>query len=412
MNNEILAEMANHKWIMEPNALRAYFESVSKLSLTNLAAVAVEMPKTKLNVANGIARINITGVLLNKVPGWARLWGLNATGYDEITEQVNMAAADKSVTAIELYIDSPGGMVAGEIEAADAIYNARTSKPVTAVVGNLAASAAYWLASQAQSISAGRTAEIGSIGVFSVYYDWTGYDEKMGIKTVVVRSGEHKGMGYDKITDAQVSAVQEIINGLANQFVSSVSKGRNKSEDEISKLATGRLWLAGPAMELGLIDEVTASQQNNSNTTNMKGTKTMDNVTTTAITAEQVKAAEDSAKKQSAADEKKRFADLKAAFPKDLDFAVAQFEAGSTVTEAKANYVPVLQARIDAKEKAGAEPLKSGDSNSQGSGLNFIAEGKKMAKELNIPLGQAYKKLAKEQPELHAEYRRSIGVIQ
>lgn len=411
MNNEILAEMANHKWIMEPNALRAYFESVSKLSLTNLAAVAVEMPKTKLNVANGIARINITGVLLNKVPGWARLWGLNATGYDEITEQVNMAASDKSVSAIELYIDSPGGMVAGEIEAADAIYNARVLKPVTAVVGNLAASAAYWLASQAQSISAGRTAEIGSIGVFSVYYDWSGFDEKTGIKTVVIRSGEHKGMGYDKITDAQVAAVQEIIDGLANQFVSSVSKGRNKTEDEISKLATGRLWLAGPAVELGLIDEVTSSEQNN-NTTNMKGTKNMDNVTTTAITAEQVKAAEDTAKKQSAADEKKRFADLKAAFPKDLDFAVAQFEAGSTVTEAKANYVPVLQARIDAKEAAGEEPIKSGDSKSQGEGSSFIAEGKKMAKDLNIPLGQAYKKLAKEQPELHAEYRRSIGVIQ
>ena len=84
--------------------------------------------------------------------------------------------------------------------------------------------------------------------------------------------------------------------------------------------------------------------------------------------------------------------------------------------EAKAAYADVLQKKLDEKEKereeenSGADPLQSGDSASAGDGENFLALGKKMAKEEKIPLGQAYKKLAKEQPELHKAYKESLGL--
>jgi len=419
MNEAILTEMQTHKWVMEPTALKAFIEKVSKLSAVSvITSVAVDMPKKTLQVVDGVAKIKISGVLLKTVPGWVRLFGFDVTGYDEITEQIAEAIEDKQVSAIELIVSSPGGMVAGVTDAADAIYNARQVKPVTAVVEDLAASGAYWLTSQAQSIEAGRTAEIGSIGVYSVYYDWTGFEEKAGIKAVVIRSGEYKGMGMDTITDSQIAAVQEIIDGLADQFVNSVAAGRNRKSDDIKKLATGRLWIAEDARKLGLIDKVTVKENNN----NISGDSVMDTNENKAEQEqiEKEKSELDAQKKKAEQEkiqleERKRLSELKAAFPKDLEFAIEQFEAGASIIEAKAAYVPVLQKKIDEKEKekeesSGTDPLQSGDSANAGGGENFVALGKKMAKEEKIPLGQAYKKLAREKPELHAAYKKSLGL--
>jgi signal peptide peptidase SppA len=415
MNEAILTEMQNHKWVMEPTALKAFIEKISKLSSVSLiTSVSVDMPKKTLQVVDGVAKIKISGVLLKSVPGWLRLWGFNITGYDEITEQIEEAVNDSKISAIELVVSSPGGMVAGVTEAADAIYNARQSKPVTAIVEDLSASGAYWLTSQAQSISAGRVAEIGSIGVYSVYYDWTGWEEKAGIKAVVIRSGEHKGMGMDTITDNQKAAVQEIIDDLAAQFVDSVAAGRNKSAETIKKLATGRLWVAEKARELGLIDTVIVKENNNNNNS---GDSVMD---TNENKAEQEKIekekAELAAQKKIAEQEKiqleerGRLSELKKAFPDDLEFAIEQFEAGVSLIEAKAAYADVLQKKLTEKENIGADPLKSVDSTAAADGENFVSLGKKMAKEEKIPLGQAYKKLAKERPELHKAYKQSLGL--
>jgi hypothetical protein len=217
-------------------------------------------------------------------------------------------------------------------------------------------------------------------------------------------------MGWDKITESQISAVQEIIDGLADQFVTAVAGGRDMSKDEIGKLATGRLWLAEAARDAGLIDTVTVNEGNNNINQGVKVMDTQDTTSVAAIADESKhNEALAAAKKQVSADEKKRLADLKSAFPKDLAFAVEQFEAGASVTEAKAAFADVLQKRLDEKEGQGVEPLQSGDSASSG-GVNFIALGKQMAKEQKIPLGQAYKLLAKEQPDLHAAYKQSLGL--
>ncbi len=415
MNNEILAEMAAHKWIMEPTALKVFMEKISTISSNLIASVSVQMPKKSLQINNGVARINISGILLKTVPGWVKLFGINATGYDEIIGQINEALNDSSVSAIELDVSSPGGMVAGVETAADSIFSADKIKPVTAVVEDLAASGAYWLASQARSITAGKTSEIGSIGVYSVYYDWSKFDEKMGIKTIVIRSGEHKGMGLDAITDSQVAAVKEIIDGLAEQFTAAVARGRKKESAQVKELATGRLWLADDAIKLGLIDDIQMQKQKNVNQQIADAKNIQTNIGDTIMDDKEIQAkvdqAAEAAKTKAASDEKKRLADLKAAFPKDLAFAIEQFEAGATVTEAKAAYVEVLQRKIDEKEKEsqGAAPLQSGDSAVAG-GENFVQLGKQMAKEQSIPLGQAYKNLAKERPELYAAYKASLGL--
>jgi len=139
-----------------------------------------------------------------------------------------------------------------------------------------------------------------------------------------------------------------------------------------------------------------------------KANQTQANQSEAEIKAKIDSAAEE-AKQKHAADEKKRLADLKSAFPKDLEFAIEQFEAGASLVEAKAAYADVLQKKLTEKEN-GADPLQSGDSAGEGDGENFVSLGKKMAKEEKIPLGQAYKKLAAEKPEIYQAYKQSLGL--
>ena len=214
----------------------------------------------------GVKVVNISGVLLPSVPEWMIRYGFAVTGYDTIAEEVSRAAADPACRQILLSVDSPGGVVSGVVQAAEAISAAARVKPVCAYVSGLCASAAYWLTSGAGRITASPTAEVGSIGAYKVYYDSSAADQARGLKTVVVRSGEHKGMGQDGITVSQIIAEQENVDALAGQFMAAVAAGRGMGMDQVKTLATGRVWNAVDAAWLGLIDGVETAWNAKGNT--------------------------------------------------------------------------------------------------------------------------------------------------
>jgi len=218
-------------------------------------------------VQNGIARIPVFGILLDRVPSYFKSQEIAATAYPEITHLVNRSVGDPVVKQIQLDVDSPGGIISAAMErAVNAIWRARQKKLTTAHVHNLGLSAAYWLASQAETISAGGTAEIGSIGVCTVFLDSSKAAGTAGLKVVLIKSGEHKGMGIagDKITDEQIAAVQENIDALAGYFIEDVARGRIRYKPEIKNLASGQAWIAQDALKLGLIDQVKSYNQKGS----------------------------------------------------------------------------------------------------------------------------------------------------
>ena len=374
--------------------------------------IADQLP---LSIAGGVATIPISGVLLKTVPGWVRYWGIEATGYDEIRQMLALAVSDPRVERIELRIDSGGGQVAGGMEAADAIRAADAVKPVTAVVEDLAASGAYWLATSARRIEAGRNAEVGSIGVYMVYRDWSKMFEAAGVKTIVIRSGEHKGMGVEgaPITEAQIAAEQEIVDQIAGHFVQQVATGRRMTVDKIQSLATGRAWLAPAALKLGLIDALgdgsqpapapsgprNESPHNESaaaavNLTH-EGDMTMpDQIQQPVVTAE-----------TALANEKKRVTEIKTAFPKDAPFALEAIEQGWDITAAKAQYCDrLLAGKVVLPGKAnGVPPLPDNDS-AEGPASDFLEQAAQLAKEAKITKTEAMKRLAHDQPELHQAF--------
>lgn len=350
--NPIVLEFQMHKWTMEPAALKAFFERLARLpaEATSFSVTTAQQPK-RLEVVDDMAIISISGVLLKTVPGWMRKWGIEATGYDEIRAQIKEALADKYVNRIHLQVDSPGGMIAGQMEAVDAIFNARSVKPVTATIEDLGASGAYWLTSQAETIEAGRNALVGSIGVFTIYTDYSEANSKAGIKVIVIRSGEHKGMGIDKVTDNQIAAVQKVIDAITENFIDSVARGRRQSKLRVREWATGQLWIATKAQELGLIDTIVRNQTLTKTGSVRRGEATKEQ------TIEQMR-------EQVRAEERKRLDELKAAFAADdFEFFLDAFERGWSGERARAEYMKTTNECV--QEVAGAKATKDSDTSEE-----------------------------------------------
>jgi len=260
-------ELRQHIWAMERRHLEALATRLGDLELVMNDAEAVSKSaearaerelKPDFDIAGGVAVIPIRGVILKDVPWYYGWLGIEATSTAQVRINLDAALGNEAVQSILLRVESPGGTVAGVQDLADAIYAARDRKPVKAYIEDLGASAAYWLASQAQEITANSTAEVGSIGVYCVYWDQSKAAEEMGVRVIVIRSGPYKGMGVpgDKITDEQIAVEQEIVNDLANAFIGSVARGRGMEATKVAKLATGRTWLAADAVGLGLIDQI------------------------------------------------------------------------------------------------------------------------------------------------------------
>ena len=204
------------------------------------------------DVSFGVVRVNGT---LTKYGS-----SLNGQGsLIEIRRQVGLMAEDPNIDGILLHIDSPGGTVAGTADAGRALAEANRKKPVWAFIEDLGASAAYWLASQAERIVANdRTASVGSIGTLAALYDLSEKAKKEGIEAVVFRSGAMKGAGFpgDKVTPEQRENFQRHIEDVQRSFAEAVVHGRGKSAAWLAPLATGEAFLADEAVQNGLIDEI------------------------------------------------------------------------------------------------------------------------------------------------------------
>lgn len=210
--------------------------------------------RTELVVdANGIAQINLSGTLMKHCSSMVA-----GTSMVEARRQVRAAAASADVRGILLVIDSPGGTVAGTADLAADIRAAGSKKPCFAYIEDFGASGAYWLASQAQRVTANATALVGSIGVFTVVEDTSKAAENDGIQVHVVKFGAMKGAGTPgtPVTSEQLAYFQERIDGFAQDFIDAIASGRRLSREAATALADGRVHKGAAAVKLGLVDAV------------------------------------------------------------------------------------------------------------------------------------------------------------
>jgi signal peptide peptidase SppA len=218
-----------------------------------------EAPQSIMSVADGVATISITGPLLPTTDEFDRVM-LGATSLDEVRSTVESAAADPAVTSIVLNIDSPGGTVRGTPEAADAIYEASKVKPVRAHTSGTMASAAYWLGSQATSVSMTRSASVGSIGVMVPHIDQSKRAEMLGVKVELFTTGKFKAAGFPgtSLTESQRELIQERIDQVFGEFKSAVTRQGRKIPAEAMQ---GQTFYGPQAESLGLATVVRSASQ-------------------------------------------------------------------------------------------------------------------------------------------------------
>lgn len=208
---------------------------------------------------DGTATFELKGMLLKDVPCLFTLFGIEATSTEIVRKGIAKALADESVSRIRLEVDSPGGTTSGLTALADAVYSARGKKPITAHAQDLACSAAYWVASQADRVTAGQMATIGSIGVYTVIEDLSRAAENAGAKVHLVTSGPYKGGGEPGtvVTEKHLEGFQARIDAMASVFVDTIVRGRGMARADVEKLATGMCWVGAQAVAVGLVDEIT-----------------------------------------------------------------------------------------------------------------------------------------------------------
>ena len=174
------------------------------------------------------------------------------------TEAVEALAKDKDVAALLLIVDSPGGSVSGGESLHDAIAKVAAAKPVVAVMGGTAASAAYMISVPAARIFARESTLTGSIGVILQAPEFAGLLDKLGIDAQTFVSGPLKGQPSltAPLSDQGKAYLHDLVMELFDQFVTLVADDRHMPRDQVLALADGRAYTGRQALKLGLVDQI------------------------------------------------------------------------------------------------------------------------------------------------------------
>lgn len=181
------------------------------------------------------------------------------TSCEWVTTVMNRLAADETVRAIVLDVDSPGGSTEGLKVAGDAIFAARQVKPIVAVSNSMMASAAFWLGSQAHEIVVEPGGGAGSVGVFMLGLDYSKHLEKEGISVNLIKFGRNKveGHSYAPMSDETRAQFQSEVDYLGVQFHEAIARGREVSVEQVAaNYGDGRYYLAHEALAHGMVDKI------------------------------------------------------------------------------------------------------------------------------------------------------------
>ncbi len=201
---------------------------------------------SRLPVGDRVAVIKVNGAILEP---------------DRIVSKIQKAKEDKSVRALVLRVDSPGGSVGASQEIYRALEDFKSSgKPLVVSMGNVAASGGYYISAPADLIFANPGTITGSIGVIIQHTEIKDLFERLGIKTTAIKTGKFKDTlsPFRDLTPEEKEYLQKTIEDAYEQFLQAILKYRSKKiqEQKLREIADGRIFTGRVAKELGLVDEL------------------------------------------------------------------------------------------------------------------------------------------------------------
>ena len=201
---------------------------------------------------NNIAVINVEGAIMTGETAYG------IAGSDTIVENIQSATQDKTVKAMVLRVNSPGG----DVWASELITNAliefkETGRPVISSMGDIAASGGVWVTTNSDEIWAENDTLTGSIGVYGIIptldgiYDWAGIKVD-GVSSTKAAEWDERESMPNEVKDA----IQASIDNTYFKFVTKVAENRGMAYEEVLPIAGGRIWAGYKALELGLVDKI------------------------------------------------------------------------------------------------------------------------------------------------------------
>ena len=192
-----------------------------------------------------------------------------------VVEEIHQYLEDGGVKAIVLRIDSPGGGVGPSQEIHREVVKAKQQKKVVVSMGSVAASGGYYIACASDLIVANPGTITGSIGVVMEFTNLEELLKKIGVKGVVIKSGEYKDIGspFREMTMEEKKIMQDVIDNVNQQFIQAVAEGRKLDRNKVAAIADGRIFTGEQAQRLGLIDRMGNLQDTIDMTAQMVGIK-------------------------------------------------------------------------------------------------------------------------------------------
>ena len=201
---------------------------------------------------NKIAVINVEGAIMTGEAAYG------VAGSDTIVKNIQSATKDKSVKAMVLRVNSPGG----DVWASELITNAlnefkETDRPIISSMGDIAASGGVWVTTNSDEIWAEEDTLTGSIGVYGIVptldgiYDWAGIKVD-GVSSTKAGEWDEREAMPENITNL----IQSSIDRTYDKFVSKVAENRGMLYEDVLPIAGGRIWAGYKALELGLVDKI------------------------------------------------------------------------------------------------------------------------------------------------------------
>ena len=217
----------------------------------------------RLSFGSGRRRVAVIYAVGTIVSGESAYDPLNGAlvGSDSLVEEIRRVRDDRSIDAVVLRVDSPGGSSA----ASDVIWRElmitrqqNPSRPLVVSMSDLAASGGYYIAMPGQIIVAQPATLTGSIGIFGGKNVLGGTMEKIGANVATVKDGANADIysPFTRFSDSQRERLQQYMDGFYGTFVQRVADARKKTYQEIDAVARGRVWTGRQARERGLVDRL------------------------------------------------------------------------------------------------------------------------------------------------------------
>ena len=212
----------------------------------------IKEDEVKNTSKNKIAVINVEGAIMTGEVTYG------VAGSDTIVDNIQSATQDKSVKAMVLRVNSPGGSVWASELITNALKEFKdTGRPIISSMGDIAASGGVWVTTLSDEIFAEKDTLTGSIGVYGIVptldgiYDWAGIKVD-GVSSTKAAEWDERYAMPEYVKDG----IQAGIDHIYEKFVSKVADNRNMSYEDVLPIAGGRIWAGYKALELGLVDKI------------------------------------------------------------------------------------------------------------------------------------------------------------